>query len=45
MRIFLDKQIASGIIGALRVGPGLLAKALTWQVARDQGYNLAEILL
>jgi len=43
MRILLDKQTASGIIGALRVGPGLLAKALAWQVARDQGYNLAEI--
>lgn len=43
MRILLDKQTAFGIIGALRVGPGLRAKALTWQVARDQGYNLAEI--
>jgi hypothetical protein len=45
MRILLDKQTAIGLKGALRVGPDLRAKVLAWQVARCQGYNLAEILL
>ena len=44
MRILLDKQTAFGIIGApTSRSPVLRAKVLAWQVARDQGYNLAEI--
>ena len=41
----LDKQIAIGIKGALRVGPVLRLRESTWQVARRRVYNLTEKFL